>query len=153
LVSYASDGTWCSVTNNKADIDQVLTENLSLVTTALNTISNRAFNGSTNVSAGIDKGVIVLTDTARIRPFAAKTMVLMTDGLWNQGRDPELAAIDAKAKSIVIHTITFGDSADQTSMQRVAAATGGKHFHAPTPEALQNIYREIALSLPVILTE
>ena len=30
----------------------------------------------------------------------------------------------------MIHTITFSDDADIKRMKAVAAATGGKHFHA-----------------------
>ena len=45
-----------------------------------------------------------------------------------EGADP-LGANAAK-KDIVIHTITFSSDADIKRMEAVAAATGGKHFHA-----------------------
>ncbi len=153
LVSYSSAGTWCLVSNNKSDIDQRLTVNQVLVNNAVQTISNRVFNGSTNISAGIDNGVIVLTEPNRARPFAAKTMVLLTDGNANQGRPTIEAANDAANQDIVIHTITFGAGANQNDMRDVAAATGGKHYHAPDAESLRNIFREIALTLPVIFTQ
>jgi hypothetical protein len=38
-------------------------------------------------------------------------------------------------------------------MQDVAAATGGKHFHAPNAEELVKIFKEIAATRPVLLTE
>jgi hypothetical protein len=53
----------------------------------------------------------------------------------------------------VIHTITFSSDADIRRMQDVAAATGGKHFHAPNAEELVKIFKEIAATLPVLLTE
>jgi hypothetical protein len=38
-------------------------------------------------------------------------------------------------------------------MRDVAAATGGKHFHAPSGEELLRIFEEIARTLPVLQTE
>jgi hypothetical protein len=38
-------------------------------------------------------------------------------------------------------------------MRDVAAATGGLHFHAPDAARLEAIFREIASTLPVMLTE
>ena len=43
--------------------------------------------------------------------------------------------------------------ADIRRMQDVAAATGGRHFHAPTAQDLVRIFKEIASTLPVLLTE
>ena len=153
LVSYASQGTWAGVFNTDSDINQQLTLTPNLAMIAMDLISATVFNGNTNISAGIDNGVVALTNPATARPFAYKTMVLMTDGNWNAGRDPVLAAYDAAAEDIVIHTITFADEANQADMQAVAAATGGNHYHAPDAATLIAIFREIALTLPVVLTE
>jgi hypothetical protein len=38
-------------------------------------------------------------------------------------------------------------------MRDVADATGGQHFHAPDADALEQIFREIASTLPVMITE
>ena len=46
------------------------------------------------MTAGIDAGVAVLTGTGS-NALADKVMILMTDGEWNVGRDPILAAQDA----------------------------------------------------------
>ena len=59
----------------------------------------------------------------------------------------------AATKDIMIHTITFSDDADITRMKAVAAATGGKHFHATSQAELTAIFKEIAATLPVMLTE
>ena len=53
----------------------------------------------------------------------------------------------------MIHTITFSNDADIKRMQDVADATGGRHFHAPTAEDLARIFKEIASTLPVLLTD
>ncbi|MGI9430094.1 MAG: vWA domain-containing protein, partial [Bythopirellula sp.] len=152
LVSYASDFTRCGVTNNDADINQVLDYNESLVGAGMSSISASVFNGATNIAAGIDGGVTVLTDAGLARPFAAKTMILFTDGHRTAGRQPRDAALDAAAENIMIHTITFGNGANQPQMEEVATITGGKHYHAPDAVALAAIFQEIAFTLPVIMT-
>jgi Flp pilus assembly protein TadG len=153
LVSFASSGTWCGVYNTDSDIDQALTATTSSVQTALNGISVRVFNGMTNIAAGMDSGVAVLTNTSSSRPFAAKTMVVLTDGCPTSGRSPVAAAQDAGLNNIVVHTITFGAATDQQLMTSTAEATGGKHYHAPDGATLTAIFKEIALSLPVVLTQ
>ena len=64
-----------------------------------------------------------------------------------------LSAKQAAKKDIVIHTITFSSDADIKRMQDVANATGGRHFHAPTAADLAKIFKEIASTLPVLLTD
>jgi Ca-activated chloride channel family protein len=153
LVSYASDYTGCGITNHVTDVDQDLTPDTTLINSAMQSISARAFNGNTNIAAGIDTGVLVLTNPSRARPYSVKTMVLMTDGQRTEGRQPVLGAEDAALEGIVIHTITFGHGADIPSMQEVARATGGRHYHAPNADALRDIFREIAYTISVTLTE
>ncbi len=48
---------------------------------------------------------------------------------------------------------SLGAGADQSQMQNVATATSGNHYHAPDAAALEAAFREIALTLPVVLTE
>jgi Mg-chelatase subunit ChlD len=115
-------------------------------------ISSKPVKGRTAISAGLDDGITVLTGK-KTRPFAVKTIILMTDGIHNLGKEPILSARDAAKKDIVIHTITFSDDADIKRMQEVAAATGGQHFHAPTAAELVKIFKQIAATLPVLLTE
>jgi Ca-activated chloride channel homolog len=153
LVSYASDGNWLGVWNNASDIDQHLTDDPALIDAAMDKISRRVFNGNTEISTGMDDGLRVLTDTSRARPYAVKTMIVLTDGHQNGGRSPVLAAQDAAAADITVHTITFGDGAGIDQMRAVADAGGGKHYHAPDEAALKAAFREIALTLPVLLTE
>ena len=99
--------------------------------------------GGTSISAGIDRAVEVLT-SATSRPNAFKTIILITDGQHNQGRDPAIAAADAAAQHIEIFTVTFGDGADQSSMIEVAEKANGQHFHAPNGKQLEEIFRGIA---------
>jgi Mg-chelatase subunit ChlD len=119
-----------------------------LVNTAMSNISNTKFNGATNIAAGADKGIAVLTGPSS-RPFARKTLILLTDGNRTEGGDPVVSANTASANDIVIHTITYGASASQQEMQTVAYATGGTHYHAPDEAALEDIFRKLALSFSV----
>eukprot|EP00913_Durusdinium_trenchii_P028342 g26570.t1 len=153
LASYASDFNYCNVNNQQSTIDRQLDEDTSLVSSAMNTITNSVFNGNTAIGEGLRRGNDVLTNQTYGREFARKTMVLMTDGNHNNGVSPITAANEAKALGIVIYTITFSDGASQSDMQQVASITGGKHYHAPDEEALVAAFREIALSLSVIITE
>ena len=153
LVSFGSDCTYFGVHNTESSIDQALTYDPNKIDTAVAVISNRKFNGSTNTAAGIDRGVVGLTDPTLSRPFARKIMVYLTDGFRTQGRNPVAAARDAATKDIVIYTITFGATFDHSEMVAVASATGGRHYHAPDADSLTQIFREIAASTNVILTQ
>ncbi len=119
----------------------------------MDALSATKWNGATNIAAGIQKGIESLTDPATARPFAAKTMVLMTDGNYTQGAKPSTVAPQAVEHDIVIHAVTFGDGADQAEMQAVAEATGGNFYHAPDAQTLQDVFEEIALTLPVMFTD
>jgi hypothetical protein len=151
LVSYGSNYTACSYRNYAATINQALSEDYTDATAALQNISSSKFNGMTDISAGILKGIEVLT-SPQARPYAAKTMVLMSDGAYTQGVQPSTVAPQAAAEDIVIHTITFGE-ANPAEMQAIADATGGNHYIAPDAAALQDIFEEIALTLPVMFTD
>ena len=152
LVSYSSKDTSCSFTCNVSDINADLGFNYQPIRNQMNVLSSRAVKGNTAIGSGIDNGVKVLTSN-KVRPFAVRTMVLMTDGLHNSGGDPVVAAQKAALQNITINTVTFSSEADITRMKKVAEATGGKHFHAADAAALEAIFREIASTLPVMLTE
>ncbi len=153
LASYASSGNWCSYSNNTADINQYLSQDYTDAEAAMASLSSTKWNGATNIAAGIGKGIESLTDPDTARPFAAKTMVLMTDGHYTQGDAPSTVAPDALPHDIVIHAVTFGDGADQDEMRAVAEATGGNFYHAPDAQTLQDVFEEIALTLPVMFTD
>ena len=133
-------------------VDQRLDFDYSNTIDKMDDLSSIPINGATNIEAGIQKGIEALT-RPEARPLAEKTMVVLTDGVFNRGRHPRFIAATAASQDIIIHTVTFSAGADQTAMQQVAAAAGGKHFHAPDAEALERIFREIASTLPVVMTK
>jgi len=152
LVSYSSQGSFCGLTFTTSDINTGLSMNYQPIRSEILQLSQNPVRGRTAISAGIDNGIRVLNSN-RVRPFALRTMVLLTDGIHNTGPEPILSARVAARQGIVINTVTFSDEADIVRMQAVAAATNGKHFHAPNAAALEQIFREIASTLPVLLTD
>jgi hypothetical protein len=155
----ASSYSACSYTSQTSEINCNLDPNSAAVDAAMATLSTKKWNGRTNIAAGINRGIQVLTG-ASARPYAAKTMVLMSDGAANEpgasetsGRAAAISkASEAAGHDIIIHTVTYGE-ADPDTMQAIADATGGKHYIAPDATALQDIFEEIALTLPVMFTD
>jgi hypothetical protein len=169
LASYAggnngaSSYNACGFTSPTSQINCGLAASYSSVTSAMTTLSGQKWNGRTNIAAGITRGTQALT-SASARPFAAKTMVLMSDGAANEPGGcssvgcPQAfnaainAAVQAASQDIIIHTITYGE-ANPGLMEDIAEATGGTHYIAPDAAALQDIFEEIALTLPVVFTD
>jgi Mg-chelatase subunit ChlD len=153
LVSYSDRYTYNGYTVPTVATNAELGPTSAVIVQELQEIGENAIIGGTNISAGLDRGVSVIQNPDTARPFAFKMVILMTDGVWNAGRDPVLAAQDAAAAGIVVHAITFSAGANQADMQEVAEATGGKFYHAPTRDELKDAFEEIAYSIPVILIE
>ncbi len=140
VASYASD----------ASLDVWLVKNFGDVRSIVDGLNP---GGYTAIGDGMQAGIQALLDSAA-RPYAAKTMVVMTDGNHNRGTDPlAVANYFAANYPLTIHTVTFGSGANQKRMQQVAAAGGGKHYHADNGEQLKAIFEEIANNLPTILTK
>ena len=135
-----------------ADVRQELTDDYSTIRDVMDDFMDNGIGGSTAIGEGLKKGIQEIT-SSRARPFAVKTIVLMTDGLHNYGVDPVTVAAQAAAKDITVHTISFSPGADQSRMQAVAEATGGKHYHADSDSDLSAVFQEIARTLPVLLTD
>lgn len=152
LVSYSSKGRECNISFTTSDINADLALTYKKIRSEMAELSSKPVKGNTSISAGIDNGIKVLTGS-KTRPYALKSIVLMTDGLHNSGKEPILSAQTAATKNIVINTVTFGNAADVTRMKAVANATGGRHFHAPDSATLESIFREIASTLPVLTTQ
>ena len=151
LASYSSNNTSCGNRYTISSTDSPLVSDYSRIRSEMDKMSSKPVKGNTAIGAGIDEGTKVLNSSSR--PYAVKTMIVMTDGIHNTGRDPLVAARDAAAKDITIHTITFSSDADIKRMKDVAAAGGGKHFHADNQAELIKIFRDIAATLPVMTTE
>ena len=130
-------------------IDHDLSKNFGAVGT---TADGFNASGFTAIGLALRDGISVVTGPGS-RPFAVPTIVLMTDGRHNTGVEPIVPARVAARQNIVVHTVTFGGNADLRRMRDVARVTNGKHFHADNGTDLVAVFREIARTLPVLLTE
>ena len=141
LVTFASDAT----------LEYSLKKDYTSIRDKVATMSPY---GATAVGTGMETGLPPIISGSNARPFAAKTIVVLTDGVSNTGTDPVTAVegiVDDEA--VTIHTVTFTQGADQDKMEDVADAGGGKHYHAEDGEELVEIFEEIANNLPTILTQ
>ena len=118
---------------------------------SLATRSTRAIAGGTTMSAGIDRAVSILKGTNSL-PLSNKVIILLTDGQWNAGRDPLLAAEDAAAAGITIHCVSMITNSQQT-LTDVASTTGGQYYPTSNTTELQAAFRELARNLPIVLTD
>ena len=110
--------------------------------------------GGTAIGEGMLTGLPPIISGEAARPFAAKTIVVLTDGSNNYGENPEDAVKSIVADhAVTIHTVTFTQGADEDAMKAVANAGGGSHYHTDDGLALVQIFEEIANNLPTILTE
>lgn len=133
--------------------DVTLTYSTNAIESRLDDITNNFAGEYTAIGDGIGSGIALLTDSSRTRPFAKKTMIVMTDGIQNVGSDPvSQATIAYQNYGIVVHAITFSSGADQVAGAAIAAAGGGEHYHAASGAALIDVFEELARTLPTMLT-
>ncbi|MBC7966522.1 MAG: VWA domain-containing protein [Fuerstia sp.] len=139
--------------STNATEDLLLSTDTTAIETRLNEITNDFQGGNTAIGDGIAAGINLITDSTRSRTFAKRTMIVMTDGIQNSGSPPRVKARQAQnSHGITVHCITFSDGADQVEGARIAAEGGGNHYHAASGAALADIFREIAKTLPTMLT-
>jgi Ca-activated chloride channel homolog len=109
--------------------------------------------GYTSIGAGIQTGMPSLI-SAFARPYAAKTIVVLTDGINNTTPTPQAAATAAVGSyNVTIHTVSLSDDADQQDMEEVATIGHGKHYHANEVAELVDVFEEIANNLPTVITQ
>lgn len=119
-----------------------------------NTVNNFTAGGFTAIGNALTTGSDSLVNDANVREFAAKTIIVMTDGNHNTGPSPAATVNTAVARGQQVHTITFSSGANQGLMQTVAQATdGGLHIHADGGSDLAQAFRDIARALAVVLVE
>ena len=135
-----------------AQLEAGLSYDFTTINSAIACRSEHPIYGSTNMAAGIDKAVATLT-AANVLPYATRNVVLMTDGQWNQGRNPIDAANDALNAGVVINVVTFLPEADNPDARQVAQITGGAYIHASTEAELIAAFQKLARTLPVVLTD
>jgi len=140
--------------NTTTAIETNMSTNYTAIGPALDRYSQSYPIGGTAIGEGIYTANWLVRGSPQVRPWAVPVLIVLTDGIWNFGNDPVDAASEGKDDGqIMTYTITFSDEADRALMARVAAAGGGKHFHATTGSELNEAFREIAKNLPILTTE
>lgn len=133
-----------------AELHNTLTNDYRQVSDTMDDFLRNGIGGSTAIGEGLREGIRGLESA---RPYAVKTIVLMTDGRQNTGVAPEAIVPDAINADCNIHTVTFSPNADIPRMRAISDQTNGRHFHADTAADLALAFREIARTLPVLVTD
>ena len=134
-----------------ATFDIPLTKNYDEIHDAIEDISPF---GGTAIGTGMETGLPPIISGANSRTFAAKTIVVLTDGDNNNGRNPADVVRDIRlGTNVTIHTVTFTEGAVQGPMMEVARLGGGRHYHAENGDLLIDTFEEIANNLPTVLTQ
>lgn len=129
---------------------QELTPNLQLIRDAF---ANETPGGFTAIGRGLRTGLDSIANDPGARPFALKSVIVMTDGNQNRGTPPDVVVKQAEAAGAVVHAITFSAGANQTLMKKVADEGNGIHLHAENDEELLEAFQTIAKQLQVLLIE
>ncbi len=137
LASYSDSGS----------INRDLTTNYNNVASSVLALDT---DGTTNITDGITKGISIATGSGNRTTTDSeveRVMVVLTDGLHNQGTGPTSKISALNSAGIRVIAITFGSGADQATMKTLAESCNGKHYHAPTGAALMEIFTQIGLGL------
>jgi hypothetical protein len=146
------------VFSSDAQAESILTSDYDLLR---ETVAEIVPIGGTQIGEGLRRGLKEVVnyensgEPSNSRRFAEKMIVVMTDGAQNPGGlSPVPVAQNFKRQNpeAIIHTITFGEGAVQSTMQDVAREGGGNHYHASDAGELATEFREIANIPPTIFT-
>ena len=108
--------------------------------------------GETAIGDGIDSGFPSLIDSLG-RPYAAKTVLVLTDGNNNSGSDPRFVTKNILDQhNATFDAVTVSDRADQGLMEEITKLGGGNHYHAVHAAELVTIFEKIANNLPTIIS-
>ena len=127
-----------------------MTSDLNLIRTEF---AKESPGGRTGTGRGLQTGLDSILTDPNSREFALKSIVVMTDGRWNEGIIPTDIAEDCVVENVRVHTITFSQGANKKLMEDVAEIANGVHLHADTDEQLIEVFRTIARQLLVLLIE
>ncbi len=149
-IAVSSPNSIVSLTtySTNATRDIPLSDDFGLIQSNVNGL---VADGYTNIFEALRFGSDSLNEDANRRPYADKTIIVMTDGNFNVGGNPTPSAILAADRGHRIHTITFSSGANQAIMQEVASIGNGIHIHADDAGDLADAFRDIAKTLSVVL--
>jgi Ca-activated chloride channel family protein len=111
----------------------------------------------TAIGEGLYESLNAFPKDEKGKLLGPSTIVLLSDGRNNRGRDPMEAAGAAKNTGVVVHTIGLGrrlteDNSfqfnnfmafDEETLRAIAEATGGQYYAAESEKALLEAYRKL----------
>ncbi|MDK2862469.1 MAG: hypothetical protein PWQ46_179, partial [Methanomicrobiaceae archaeon] len=150
--------------HNPQTYSDFATRDLELTHTYTNVdtkIENWLPSGGTPMREGLYQAVQMIVENPRDKGDPVKAIVLLTDGEWNTGGNPEGGSgavwlpnagtgsvIDyAKSKGIKIFTIALGNEPNHDELSSYANKTGGKFYSATAGDDLTQVYEDIATKL------
>ena len=138
--------------NHGAYRESNLSKNFQAIRNKMDTIRPIS---STAIHLGLNKAKAPILTGPNARPFAAKTIVVLTDG-QNSDSSVNLGEYTQNligSDNVTVHSITFTAGAAQQPMKEVATSGRGRHYHSDDGASLVSDFEEIANNLPTILTE
>ncbi len=123
-----------------ATVDSPLTEDRG---SSLEQLDYLYPDGNTAIGDGLDLAVGVLSEGAE---ESVKAVVLLSDGMSNEGRDPLSAAADARDAGVPVFTVGIGlpgEDFDEATLKGIADTTSGEYLYAPDAEALSRVYERM----------
>jgi Ca-activated chloride channel homolog len=153
--------------SNDATMDRSLTTSINAVR---NAYVGLVPDGRTAIALGIDAGVSLMNQDLQSQ-FVERTLVVLTDGQENIGRDgvdygdggdnlvplsqsAVTAAQDAAIQGFQVFSITYcvDSPKGRDTMQEVARIGGGKYYDATGQASLNEAFKDIAFTLNAMLT-
>jgi hypothetical protein len=150
---YKGNPRYCGT---DASQDLVLSFDRNLVNSA---VEQMVPAGGTPMREGLYQSIKMIRDNPNLQyPDAVKAIILLTDGAWNTGGDPQ-GGSSAKSfpeigtGSVItwanesktrIYTIALGSDPNQAELEQYAIETGGRSYTTPTADQLSSIYSLIA---------
>jgi hypothetical protein len=149
-----------------ATADCPISANYAPIITALTNYGNNQMTGNTNLAAGLSTAINLFASSDDGTPWN-KVIIVFSDGQWNTGSDPlgtnPNLILQATNAGITIHTVGLQlaqqDPTDpnfknyQTTMHDLATRTGGMVLTANDASSLITVFRRLAETIPVILTQ
>lgn len=150
LATFASDysGYCGGKTTYKSTLDQSMTASMPLIQQAMDHYNKEVWDGGTNIHAGLHEGRLHLQ--ANKTPGAEHFIIVLTDGVYNDGPAPFDEATLCQEAGITVHTITFSDQANQQDMITTAKNGGGTHHHADSEDELKRVFEKIAGTFAIL---
>ncbi len=129
--------------DNEARILQDFTTDTDAV---LSAIDRLGFGGET---ALYDAGLLAVQEAASSE-FRRRVVIVLSDGAqFGDGLSVprEAALTEAQARGVAVYTVGLGFGVDRTYLESLASNTNGRFIESPTPQQLQQIYRNLADTL------